>query len=112
MMEEHQIQHLPVMEKDAVLGLLFARDLDAAVDFAPGVDADAVLSLARPNPYVVDFGVRLDIVVAEMAERGEDSALVIHQGHLAGILTATDVCRILADCLREITTPPFDDDAA
>ena len=61
--------------------------------------------------YVVDLDQRLDNVVLEMAKRHIDSALIVKDGRLAGIFTATDACRWLGELLRE-DLPTGGDDAA
>ena len=53
------------------------------------------------SPYVVDAGEALDKVVSSMAKQEIGSAVVTQEGKLAGILTTTDVCRVLGEVLRE-----------
>ncbi|MEW6270451.1 MAG: CBS domain-containing protein [Thermodesulfobacteriota bacterium] len=51
------------------------------------------------GPYVVEDDEPLDVVAREMADRQIGSALVTRHGKLVGIITTTDVCRLLADVL-------------
>lgn len=115
MMDEHAIRHLPVTEDRELVGVLSDRDIRVARRVGAGAANGAELSVAavcsRP-PYVVEMSSALDEVVLEMAERGIGSAVVVRQGKLAGILTTTDVCRVLSRVLREIAPPPGDDDVA
>ena len=59
---------------------------------------------------MVDLHTRLDQVVIEMAKRRVGSALVVRDGRLAGILTATDVCRLYGELLTQLA-PPVDEPA-
>jgi len=115
MMDEHDIEHLPVVDGTALVGLLTGRDIHVARELEAHVPnrGIAVFRLYQPDPYVVDFGERLDIVVREMSRRACDCALVLHLGKLSGIITGTDVCRLLAESLRAQYHVPTDDgDAA
>ena len=47
----------------------------------------------------------MDVVVAEMAKRRVATALVVRDGRLAGILTATDVCRLYGELLVSLAPP-------
>jgi CBS domain-containing protein len=47
-----------------------------------------------------------------MAKRHIGSAIVLHHEKLAGILSATDICRILAEILESEFSPDTGDDAA
>lgn len=115
MMDEHKIQHLPVMEDGELAGLLWQRDIRVAKglqDLLPSKGVE-VGSVCNRSPYVVEMSERLDLVVIEMAQRRVGAAMVVRQGKLAGILTTTDVCRLLGETLRaEAHVPDDDGDAA
>jgi acetoin utilization protein AcuB len=96
LMAAHAIRHIPVLRDGRVVGIVSAR--------APHV--------VVPDPYVVEIQTPLDEVVATMAERRIGSAVVVKRGKLAGILSVTDVCRVLAEILRERFRRPVGDDAA
>jgi CBS domain-containing protein len=102
MMEEHDIQHLPVMENGALVGLLADRDLRVARELQRHVPQDGITvgKVCNRAPYIVDMSERLDHVAFQMADRRVGAAVVVRQGKLAGILTTTDVCRLLAELLR------------
>lgn len=111
-MEEHSIQHLPVMEGDKLVGLLWQRDIRVARGLRPYIAANEVTvgSVCNREPLVVDIAERLDIVVLKMAERRLGAAIVTREGRLAGILTTTDVCRLLGEALRVASDIPSGDD--
>ena len=52
------------------------------------------------DAYVVEGSESLDLVLEQMARKHIGSALVIRDGLLVGILTATDACRLFCDYLR------------
>ena len=95
-MGEHAIRHVPVLSEGRVVGIVSAR--------APHV--------VVPDPYVVEISTPLDEVVATMAQRRIGSAVVVKKGKLAGILSVTDVCRVLAELLRQRFPASGGDDAA
>ena len=108
MMEMHDIRHLAVQENHAVVGILSERDTRIALSLRPG-DASLTVKEVCTEPYLVDLERRLDEVAAEMAARRIGSAIVMRGDKLAGILTTTDVCRLLAQTLREAYGDEDDD---
>lgn len=109
MMEEHRIQHLPVMEGEKLVGLVWHRDVRVAQELEMQSEGVRVGRVCNTSPYIVELSERLDLVVLEMAHRRVGAALVTRQGRLAGILTTTDVCRLLGETLRERAGVPDDD---
>jgi acetoin utilization protein AcuB len=108
MMEQHGIRHLPVFEKGDVVGVISERDLERA--HIPGhplrEETDLVVGdLCRRRPLFVDVGDPLDKVLTAMADKRLGSVLVLKEGELAGVFTATDACRLLASLLLEQYSP-------
>lgn len=95
MMRAHNIRHLPVCENQVVVGILAERDTQVAMR------ALSVGDVCRRDPYVVSMEAAVDQVADEMADRQITAALVTRGGKLAGILTTTDVFRLLANVIRE-----------
>ena len=113
LMAEHRIRHVPVQDGGRVVGIVSERDLHHLVNPAlPARDRSRIRArdVIVADPYVVDIHAPLDQVVEEMARRQLGSAIVLRGGRLAGILSATDVCRVLAEILRQRF--PDEDDAA
>ena len=101
MMREHSFRHLPVQKGGEVIGVLTDRDIKLASSFE-GADKMSVDDVMTPDPYVVRPETSLQEVVANMAEHKYGCALVIQgNGKLVGILTATDIMRILAEFLEK-----------
>lgn len=114
MMAAHDIRHLPVCDHHVVIGMLSERDARVALGVRR---ADASLTVAEvytSGPYLVDLERPLDEIAQEMAERRIGSAIVMRGDKLAGILTTTDICRLLATSLRgdDDDGDGDDDDAA
>jgi len=104
-MLEHKIRHLPVTSEGTLVGIVTERDLRLVL--RPGVQpGQATLRhVVETDAFVVDDDTPLDVVATEMAERQIGSALVTRHGKLVGILTTTDVCRLLAQALEAHFAP-------
>ena len=100
MMERHGFHHLPVMRAGELVGVVSDRRASEAQEAADDPAALTVETATRLDALVVDLSARLDTVALEMASRPVDAALVVKDGRLAGIFTATDACRCLGRFLR------------
>jgi acetoin utilization protein AcuB len=108
LMKQHDIRHVPVRDGDRVVGVVAERDLRAGV--RPG--AASVREIQVDPPYTVELGAPLDTVLREMARRRVATAVVLRSEKLAGIVTATDLCRALAELLEARFRPSVGGDAA
>lgn len=116
-MRENEIHHLPVIEDGALVGVLSARDvllLEISRRAQGGGDLGTVRDACVRDVYVVDVDTPLDEVLLALADAHRGAALVVMKSHakLAGILTTSDACRLLADLLRQRFPSPPDGDAA
>jgi acetoin utilization protein AcuB len=105
LMVRHQVRHLPVKDGNALAGVLTDRDLKRALDpdlGLPPKDELFVRDVFEPQAYSVDASQPLDTVLEHMATEHIGSVLVTRHGHLVGIFTATDACRIFCRHLRSI----------
>jgi acetoin utilization protein AcuB len=115
LMVQHEVRHLPVKEKNRLVGVLTDRDLKRALDpdlGLPPMDELFVRDIFVPDAYVVDSNTPIDDVLHHMATCHIGSALVTSHGHLVGIFTATDACRMLCQHLRSLFPSHPDDHAA
>lgn len=116
MMRERGFRHLPVTDGDSLVGILSERDIHIArsvrAEGSAAGEPVKVRAACTRTPYVVDLNEPLDEVVMTMASKQIGSALITRQGRLAGILTTTDVCRLLGELLRELDPTPQGDDVA
>ena len=115
MMIEHQFRHLPVVENATLIGVVSDRDIHLvegsvadAADRAALTVRDALLAEA----YVVSIHEPLDDVLLAMSRRHLGYALVVKDGRLAGIFTATDACLHFATFLRRMFPRDDGDNAA
>ncbi len=96
MLRQHDIRHLAVCEGHTLVGILTDNDLRVRHR-----ELAIVGDVCIRNPYVVDLDTPLDVVASEMALRLATAVLIVKTEKLVGILTVTDVCRLLATMLRE-----------
>ena len=114
-MTREQIRHLPVKRGDDLVGLLTDRTIKLVLgpylDDPEREDHPRVRDACLFDLYTVEMTTPLGQVAAEMGRRRLGSALVTKAGRLAGIFTANDACRILAELLDHQPSPS-DDEAA
>ncbi len=101
MMKKLGIRHLPVMDKDKVVGILSDRDIKLAQGIA-GVDPTVVpvIDVCPENPYTVDPETPLHEVARVMASKHYGSAIVVQNGKLVGIFTTVDACRAIVEIIE------------
>jgi acetoin utilization protein AcuB len=110
MMVEHEIHHLPVTDRGALVGVISGREVALGTAIASVRDPSReprVREACVLHAYVVEDIEPLDRVLAHMAEQRLGSALVTRRGKLVGVFTVTDACRHLAAWLRAHF--PYDD---
>lgn len=115
LMNEHHIRHIPVQQEGRVVGIVSQRDLYHVVDrLLPNTDKTRIRAcdIMVDEPYIVAFDTPLNEVAFEMATRRIGSAIILHHEKLAGILSATDICRILAEILESEFSPTTGDEVA
>ena len=107
LLRDNGIRHLPVVEGDALLGLVTDRDLHLVQSLiAVGTKTVTVGNVMEPKPFCVDSGTPLQEVVSEMAARKLGSAVVLDGASVAGIFTTVDGLRALAQLLLGEPVPP------
>jgi acetoin utilization protein AcuB len=103
LMKDHGIRHLPVIEQDGTLmGVLSAREVQT-ISRLPDIDLARVPAhhIAHEEVFTVSPETPVDAVCATMAERRYGCAVVVHDRHVLGIFTTTDVCAALAALVRD-----------
>lgn len=102
MMIDRHLRHLPVMEGERILGVVSDRDVYLAQIANLGLADYNTLQIGDVctlDAYAVPSDRPLAEVVTEMAKRHIGSVLIVDEGKLRGIFTATDACRQLGALL-------------
>lgn len=101
LMREKHIRHLPVCEGSHVVGMLSDGDLYRA-ESMNGVDASkvSIKDVMIGKPYTVSPDAPIDEVVQEMAGKKFGSAVVVDNGKVVGMFTATDALTAFAELLQ------------
>jgi CBS domain-containing protein len=109
LMLEHHVHHLPVTQANQLKGIVSDRDIKLLLGPELGSPDPHELTVEDAyveNGYSADLETPLAVVVRTMAEQHIGAAVVTKQGRIAGIFTATDACRVLAEFLEERFDPP------
>jgi acetoin utilization protein AcuB len=101
-MLEHDVRHLPVLQADQLVGVLFKSDLKLVHSLSREVLRPIqVQSVMVTEYYTVSPDEALDVAAREMSKRKWGSALVVDQGKVVGVFTTTDALRALSDSLTD-----------
>lgn len=101
LMKKHRIRHLPVVKGERLVGIVSDRDLAMAAN-TTGVNAatEPVKSAMTRAPLTVSPDAPLDQVAFDMADARSESAVVLENVKVIGVLTTVDLCRALGEVLR------------
>ena len=102
LMKEHDIRHVPIKQEGRVVGIVSERDLRwmaLPAIVLPDPEEITVEHVQVNSPYTVEITTPLDKVLQEMASRKLGATIVVKSGELVGIVTVTDICRMLAELL-------------
>jgi CBS domain-containing protein len=100
MMAEHDIHYLPVTDGGNPLGVVTDRAAKRLLARRPG--HASVRDVANLDIHIVDLLAPLDAVILEMARQHVTTALVVREGRLVGILTASNVFTYLGKLLEAL----------
>jgi acetoin utilization protein AcuB len=101
LMEKESIHHIPVKRAGEVVGLVSSAAVSLAQQDGLAERAWCAGDLQTGPSCVVDFSAPLNEALRALAEHHTDAAVVTKDGHLAGILTVTDVCDALCELLED-----------
>ena len=100
LMRAKKIHHVPVCDAGKVVGLITDGDLYSVEASADAIGL-TVREVMRPRPFTVSPESPVDDVVRDMATHQHGSAaVVVDNGRVVGMFTATDGLRAFADYLR------------
>ena len=106
---------MPVTDAGKLVGVVTDRDISLLLgteSLSERRRALKVRDACALEAYVVELTEPLDKVLTHMAEGRIASALIVKQGKLVGIFTATDACRRFAEFLRAEFERPSPEEAA
>ncbi|OUR90231.1 hypothetical protein A9Q81_19750 [Gammaproteobacteria bacterium 42_54_T18] len=115
MMRENNVNHLPVTDIGQLIGVVSTEDLKIGSSaFVPtGASVDLIVKdVCSSKIYLADIYDPLEAVLRVMSEKHVDSAIVMKNDKLAGILTHSDICRSYAELLAKLSPNSNGDDAA
>ena len=108
-MEAHKIRRLPVMEKDKLVGLVTKHMLlEAAPSPATSLSIHEVHYLLAKmtvkdimvkNPYTISPDMPVEEALQLGQEKGYGGFLVVEDGRLVGIITESDIVRVMTRVL-------------
>lgn len=104
LMDKHSVRHLPVVENDAVLGIVSHRDLSRLATTTmwtdDATDADRLILSQRlggvyiPNPITAKADASVFSLAQTMLQRGIDCVIIAGPAkELLGLVTSTDLIR-------------------
>jgi len=96
LMQEQKIHHLLVMRGEECLGTIAARDLLGERDGSAEVH-----ELMRRNILLVDESTDIKTALSHMLEHGLTALPLTSEGKVTGILTETDLLRLLERFIEE-----------
>jgi CBS domain-containing membrane protein len=103
-MSRYGIHHLPVVENGRPIAMVCERDLTVAETiFEKSHETRAayvVRLLAGRRLHTAALDAPVDVVLADILREHVDAVAVVDGDRVAGIFTATDACRMLAEALR------------
>ena len=98
LMQKKDIRHLPVEKEKKIIGLISERDIKTLFALV-GANFKTVKvgDVCAEWPYIAHPDTPINVVAADMATQKLGSALILDNGKLIGIFTATDACRALSE---------------
>lgn len=104
-MRRHRVRHLPVLQGDALVGIVTERDLHL-METLPDANPDQtrVEDAMSAEVYSVSPDEPVDVVVETMAARKLGSVIVLDSRQaVVGIFTTVDALEVLAEVLQRVT---------
>ncbi len=97
-MKKYKIRHLPVVEKNRVIGIVSERDVKSLTK----TSGASVEEIMVAHPYRVKRGQLLTEVAQKMAEKKYGCAIIENdKNEVIGIFTTTDALFLLSRLLKE-----------
>lgn len=98
LMEREGIHQLPVVEHDVLIGIVSRRDLQAHIGYLENTKVDAAMTR---GPIALQVGDSTDVAARVMLERNFNALPVLDGNRLVGVVSKTDLIRLLIALLDE-----------
>jgi CBS domain-containing protein len=95
MMVEAGVRHLPVVDEERCVGLLHEPDVLWRL-WSTGGRHTTAGTVVRTLPLAVNVNDPVRAAARRMVDAATDAALVLQDGRLVGIVTVTDLLRLMA----------------
>ncbi len=115
MMREHNIHHLPVINKGMIFGVITQKDIDAIQTLMLNKKTDKKLEIRHAyisKPYIVDINEPLENVLLTMANKHIGAVIITKHKKLVGVFTFIDACRYFGEYIEAKFPKNTGDDAA
>ena len=113
MLDEHDINELPVTAEDKLVGIITRRDVEVVLSLAhkkSSLEGLIVRDICRTDPYIVETNCKVSNVIANLINSNRQAALVVKKGRLVGVFTQANAYSLLLKYLlgKEIHDEPPD----
>jgi acetoin utilization protein AcuB len=99
-MKKNNIRHLPVIDKDQIVGLITDRDALLVESFQQADPGKiTVKDVMQKDVYYVTPDAPIDAVAREMAVHKYGSAVVVSNDKVVGIFTTVDAMNVISDII-------------
>jgi acetoin utilization protein AcuB len=99
LMQRERIRHVPVLEKGKPVGVISDRDVKF-VSYASGVVEMTAKTIMSDEVFSIKEGEPVKEAILNMWEKKIGSTIITDSdGHLTGIITASDALRMLAESM-------------
>lgn len=103
LMESHNIRHIPIQQKEHIVGIVSDRDLPRISNSAivpPVIEQIPARNIMTLDPYVVEIDTPLTTVIFEITQRKIGVAIILSSGKLVGIVSVIDICHAFGELLH------------
>ena len=102
LMKSHNIRHIPIQQKEHIVGIISERDLPRIGNSAivpPVTEEIPVRNIMTLDPYAVEIDTPLTTVIFEIIQRKIGAAIILSSGKFVGIVSVIDICRAFGELL-------------
>lgn len=101
LMKKHGFRHVPIVENDALVGIVSLTDIGRQGATVAAILAKKVADVMVQSLITIGPDETADVAAAKMASKKINCLPVVADGRLVGIVTTYDLLDVLARFLRE-----------